>query len=426
MLPRVTGVGPDHLRLAGEPGGKPHLSRRRAPRFLGEVICDFTFQGIDAYIQDIVEGASRRRPHPFGSARAREQRRMVGFAVLGCGRIGRMHARNLAAHPRAELVAVYDVANAAAEEVGTALGARVASSVDEALACPRVRAVLVASSTDTHVDLLTRSVKAGKAVLCEKPIDLDIAKVDACWAEIGGLAPVVMVGFNRRFDPSFRALRDRVQAGEIGKVEQIVITSRDPGPPPVSYIKVSGGLFRDMTIHDLDMARYLAGDIVEVQAMGANLVDPSIRDAGDIDAAMVVMRAASGAMVHVNNSRRCAYGYDQRVEAFGERGMLQAGNRRATTVEAWGAEHTGAKDVVLNFFIERYAEAYVAEIDHFVDCVEKGAKPLAGFEEGREALRLADAALESLKTGRAVSLPVRLDKSTLDALKAATAGRPRR
>jgi myo-inositol 2-dehydrogenase / D-chiro-inositol 1-dehydrogenase len=241
-------------------------------------------------------------------------------------------------------------------------------------------------------------------VLCEKPIDLVIAKVDTCWAEIGELDPVVMVGFNRRFDPSFKALRDRVQAGEIGRLEQVIITSRDPAPAPVEYLKVSGGLFRDMTIHDFDMARYLVGDIVEVQAMGANLVDPAIQDAGDIDAAMVVLRAASGAMVHINNSRRCAYGYDQRIEAFGEKGMLQAGNRRPTTVEAWGAERTEAKDPVLHFFIERYTEAYLAEIDHFVDCVEKGATPLAGFAEGREALRLADAAVESLESGRSVRL----------------------
>src|SRR5690242_144167 len=302
---------------------------------------------------------------------------MVGFAVLGCGRIGKMHARNVAAHPRARLVTVYDVARPAAEAVGAELGAQVAGSVEEALSTPGVDAAFIASSTDTHVDLLTRAAKAGKAVLCEKPIDLDIGRVEACWREIGGLDPVVMLGFNRR---------------------------RDPGPPPVAYVKVSGGLFRDMTIHDFDMARYLVGDIVEVQAMGANLVDPAIRDAGDIDAAMVVLRAASGAMVHVNNSRRCAYGYDQRIEAFGEKGMLQAGNRRPTTVEAWGAERTEAKDPVLNFFIERYTEAYLAEIDHFVDCVEKGAKPLAGFAEGREALRLADAAVESLKSGRSVRL----------------------
>jgi myo-inositol 2-dehydrogenase/D-chiro-inositol 1-dehydrogenase len=329
---------------------------------------------------------------------------MVNFAVLGCGRIGRMHARNIKAHPRADLVSVYDVLPKAAEETAAALGAQAVGSVDEVLADPRVDAVFIASTTDTHVDLITRGAKAGKAVLCEKPIDLDIHRVDECWNEIGGLNPLVMIGFNRRFDPSFKALRDRLQTGEIGQLEQVVITSRDPAAPPVQYIKGSGGLFRDMTIHDFDMARYLAGDIVEVQAMGANLVDPAIGEQGDIDAAMVILRAGSGALVHINNSRRCAYGYDQRIEAFGEKGMLQAGNRRATTVEAWDAERTEAKDPVLHFFIERYTEAYMAEIDHFVDCVEKSVQPLAGFAEGREALRLADAALESLRTGKAVRL----------------------
>jgi myo-inositol 2-dehydrogenase / D-chiro-inositol 1-dehydrogenase len=327
---------------------------------------------------------------------------MVGFAVIGCGRIGRMHARNIKAHRRAELVACYDVARTSAEDTVEELGGHVAGSVEEAISAAGVQAVFVASSTDTHVALINQSVKAGKAVLCEKPIDLDIARVDACWREIGGLDPLVMVGFNRRFDPSFKSLRDRIQAGEIGKLEQLTIISRDPAPPPAQYIKGSGGLFRDMTIHDFDMARYIAGDIVEVQALGVNLVDPAIGNAGDIDSAMVVMRAASGALVHINNSRRCAYGYDQRIEAFGEKGMLQAQNRHPTTVEFWGTGRTHAQDPVLNFFIERYQDAYNAEIDHFVDCLEKGGKPLAGFAEGREALRLADAAAESLQTGKLV------------------------
>ncbi len=329
---------------------------------------------------------------------------MIGFAILGCGRIGRIHARNIRAHAGAELVACYDVAGLAAAVVAAELGAFQAQSVDEVLAEPRVRAVLIASSTDTHVELIARSVQAGKAVLCEKPIDLDIARVDACWRAISGLRPMVMLGFNRRFDPSFRALRDRVVAGEIGRVEQVVITSRDPAPPPASYVAGSGGLFRDMTIHDFDMARYLAGDIVEVQAMGANLIDPEIQAEGDIDAAMLVMRAASGALVHINNSRRCAYGYDQRIEVFGHAGMLQAHNRHPTTVEAWGRECTRAMDPVQDFFITRYADAYRAELDHFIECMETGAAPLAGFAEGREALRLADAALESMASGRVVRL----------------------
>ena len=241
-------------------------------------------------------------------------------------------------------------------------------------------------------------------MLCEKPIDLDAARAAACWEEIRALDPLVMIGFNRRFDPSFRALRERIGAGEIGRLEQVVITSRDPGPPPIPYVRVSGGLFRDMTIHDFDMARYLAGDIVEVQAFGANFVDPAIEAAGDIDAAMVVMRAASGALVHINNSRRASYGYDQRIEAFGATGMLLAGNRRATTVEAWGAEATEARDRVLDFFIERYQEAYAAEIDHFVTCLAERTPPLASFADGLAALHLADAAVESMRSGRVVRL----------------------
>ena len=329
---------------------------------------------------------------------------MVKFAVLGCGRIGRMHALNLARHPRAELTYVYDVAGDAAAATAQATGAREAGDVEAILAAREVEAVLIASSTDTHLDLLVRAVEAGKAVLCEKPIDLDLAKVDATWERIKGRDPIVMVGFNRRFDPSFKALRERIRGGEIGKLEQVIITSRDPGPPPVAYIRVSGGLFRDMAIHDFDMARYLMGDIAAVQAIGANLVDPAIEETGDIDAAMITLVAKSGAICQISNSRRSAYGYDQRVEAFGERGMLQAGNQRPTTLSFWGAAATDAKDPVLNFFIERYTPAYNAEIGHFVDCVERGTAPLVSYRDGREALRLADAALASMRTGAIVRL----------------------
>jgi myo-inositol 2-dehydrogenase/D-chiro-inositol 1-dehydrogenase len=329
---------------------------------------------------------------------------MIKFAVLGCGRIGRMHALNLARHPRAELACVYDVVDQAAAATAEATGARRAGAIDEILGAGDVDAVLIASSTDTHLDLLVRAVEAGKAVLCEKPIDLDLAKVDACWTRIQSRKPTIMVGFNRRFDASFKALRERIQADEIGKLEQVVITSRDPGPPPIAYIEVSGGMFRDMTIHDFDLARYLMGDIAAVHASGAHLVDPAIRQAGDIDAAMLTLVAKSGALCQISNSRRCAYGYDQRIEAFGEKGMLQAGNQRPTTVSFWGAAATEARDPVLHFFIERYTPAYLAEIDHFVDCVEQGTAPRVGYRDGREALRLADAALESMRTGQTVRL----------------------
>ena len=212
---------------------------------------------------------------------------MVGFALFGCGRIGRMHARNVAEHPRSRLVACYDRVGDAAAEVAARHGAEAVPSVEAALGHPDVEAVLIASTTDTHVDLITAAAKAGKPVLCEKPVDLDIARVDACWAEIAGLDPLVMIGFNRRFDPAFRAVRDRVLAGEIGVVEQIVITSRDPAPPPPGFLEGSGGLFRDLTIHDLDMARFFLGEVVEVSATAANLVSSEIAEAGDTTSAAI-------------------------------------------------------------------------------------------------------------------------------------------
>ena len=329
---------------------------------------------------------------------------MTRFGVFGCGRIGRMHALNIAKHPRTELVSVFDVINDAAVQTADATAAAAVSSVEAIVDDDSIDAVLIASSTDTHVDLLTMAAKAGKAVLCEKPIDLDMDRVKACWAEIGNLDPVVMIGFNRRFDPTFRELRRRLGDGAVGKLEQLTITSRDPGPPPGAYIKVSGGLFRDMTIHDFDLARYFAGEIVEVHATGANLVDPEIEALGDIDSAMITMRAQSGTLIHISNSRRAVYGYDQRIEAFGERGMLQAGNQRGTSLSFSGSDATDVKDPIMDFFIERYTPAYHAEIDHFVDCIETGNKPLASFQDGLEALRLADAALESLRTGQTVRL----------------------
>ncbi len=213
---------------------------------------------------------------------------------------------------------------------------------------------------------------------------------------------MIMIGFNRRFDPSFAALRRRVQDGEIGAVEQVVITSRDPTPPPLAYVATSGGLLRDMTIHDLDMARTLVGEIVEVSAFGACLINPAIGEAGDVDTAMLMLRAASGALVHISNSRRCAYGYDQRLEVFGQKGMLIAGNRHETSVQAFGAAHAGAADPVLSFFVQRYADAYAGEIEHLIHCVRTGSAPMSNFQDGLQAMRLADAATESLRQGRSV------------------------
>jgi myo-inositol 2-dehydrogenase / D-chiro-inositol 1-dehydrogenase len=329
---------------------------------------------------------------------------MVRLGVIGCGRIGRVHADSIDVHPRAELAYVYDPIEDAAREVGARFSAEWGTDVDAVIDDPSIDAVVVASPTPTHVDLLTRAVQAGKAVLCEKPIDLDLARVDACRAEIGALADRVMVGFNRRFDPSFRNIRARVAAGEIGPLEQLVIISRDPAPPPAAYVATSGGLFRDMTIHDFDMARYFLGEVVEVTATGANLVSDEISAAGDIDGAVVVMRGASGALCSIANSRRCAFGYDQRLEAFGELGMLTAANQLPTSVRFSGAAHTEVAAPYVNFFLDRYTPAYRAEMDHFVTSIETGSAPSPGFADGRAALVLADAANESLRTGAAVKV----------------------
>jgi myo-inositol 2-dehydrogenase/D-chiro-inositol 1-dehydrogenase len=329
---------------------------------------------------------------------------MVGMAVLGCGRIGRIHAGNLARHTRARLVSVFDVAGDVARQTATALGAKRAQSLEEVWADREVAAVLIATPTDTHVPLITAAVKAGKAVFCEKPIDVDLERARSCGRDIAPHRPRLMMGFNRRFDPSFRALGERLHRGEIGRLELVVITSRDPAPPPLTYIRSSGGLLRDMTIHDFDMARYLAGDISQVQAFGANLVDPKIAKLGDIDTCTVSMRAKSGALLQINNSRRCVYGYDQRIEVFGAEGMLQAGNQRATSVEHSSEQYTGARDPALNFFLERYAEAYRAELDAFVRSVEEGQPMGPDFSDGLEALRLAVCAEESLRTQQFVHL----------------------
>ncbi|WP_237214788.1 inositol 2-dehydrogenase [Falsiroseomonas oryziterrae] len=326
---------------------------------------------------------------------------MLHFAQFGAGRIGAIHAANLAASGRARLRHVVDVNAAAAESLAAKHGARV-SETAAALADPEVGAVIIASSTDTHADLVIAAARAGKAIFCEKPIDLSLPRVDACLAEVKKAGVPMLVGFNRRFDPSFAELHRRIGAGAIGTVEQVVITSRDPGPPPVAYIKVSGGLFRDMTIHDFDMARWMLGEEpVEVFAHGANLVDPAIGAAGDIDSAMVLLKTASGRMAHINNSRRASYGYDQRVEVFGSGGRLIAGNRTPTTVELADGNAVSA-DKPLHFFLERYADAYRIELNAFLDAVANKTPMPVGAEDGRQALVLADAAVESLRTGKPV------------------------
>jgi len=328
---------------------------------------------------------------------------MLRFALLGAGRIGRLHAANIAAHSAARLTAVADAVPSAAAEVAAAHGAR-AAAVTEALAATDVDAVLIATSTDSHAPLIEAAAAAGKAILCEKPIDLDIGRAEVAVRAASAAGVPLAVGFNRRFDASFASLKARLDAGAVGTPEIVTIASRDPAPPPVSYIRVSGGLFRDMMIHDLDMARWLLGEEpVEVHAMGSALVDPAIAEAGDVDTAVVTLRTASGRLAQISNSRRATYGYDQRIECHGSAGMLRAGNQRATTVEMATADGF-ARDPVLHFFLERYGPAYRAELDAFIEAVGAGRPPAPTGDDGLAALRLADAAQRSLETGTPVRL----------------------
>ncbi len=329
---------------------------------------------------------------------------MIGICQFGAGRIGQIHAANVAAHTEAELRYIVDVSEEAANAIAGRYGANIADA-GQALDDETVDAVIVASSTDTHADLVTAAARAGKAIFCEKPIDLALARVDACLAEVEAAGVMMQIGFNRRFDPSFAALHAELRDGRIGAVELVAITSRDPAPPPIDYVKVSGGLFRDMMIHDFDMARWLMGeDPTEVFAAASCLVDDAIGRAGDVDTAAVVLSFASGALCQISNSRRAVYGYDQRIEVLGAKGMLQAGNRTPTSVEI-STEEGIVSDKPLYFFLERYAESYKAELDHFIACVKGEATPLSGPADGRKALVLAEAARTSLADGAPV--PVR-------------------
>ncbi|WP_439615798.1 inositol 2-dehydrogenase [Shinella sp.] len=328
---------------------------------------------------------------------------MTRIALLGCGRIGKMHAATVVRAKGAELTAVYDPVAAAAEEIGQRYSCTVAASAEEAIAL--ADAVLIATSTATHADLIEASAKAGKAIFCEKPIDLSLDRVIACRQAIAGFEKPVQIGFNRRFDPGHRAARDATRAGEIGDLQQVIITSRDPGLASRDYLKVSGGIFRDMTIHDFDLARFMLGEEpVEVFATGSTLVDPTLAEFDDVDSTMIVMRTASGKLCHINNSRAAAYGYDQRVELFGSKGMLISGNRRAHHVERFNAMTTGAGEPYLDFFIERYVEAFELGLQSFLACVASNTTPDATFEDGEKALVLAEAAIRSKAEGRFVKV----------------------
>ena len=332
---------------------------------------------------------------------------MIDFCLVGAGFIGPVHAANLAAQPGARLAWVVDLDLAAATALAAKYDARAGSDLALALVDPAVRAVIVCTPPRTHVAIIEAAANAGKAIFCEKPVDLDLARVDACAGVLARTRVPFFVGFNRRFDPTHRTLCDAIRAGEIGRPEMLILSSRDPEiSPPDAVAATPYGIFYDTMIHDFDMARWLLADEpVEIFARTACMLDAEENPHRDPDTAMAVLKMAGGALVHVNSSFRAVYGYDQRIEAFGAKGMLVSGNHHPTSVERWSADGI-RRDPLLHFFIDRYAESYRRELDQFVRAIESGTPLPIGLDDGRRALMIAEAGVRSAKTGMPVSLPL--------------------
>ena len=330
----------------------------------------------------------------------------IGVGVVGTGRIGKLHIEHLALNvPEAELVAVCSLDRPEAESLAKQFNvSKVTDDYTTLLTDPQIEAVLVASATDTHAEISQAAAAAGKHVFCEKPISLDLEQIDETLSIVEGAGVKFQVGFNRRFDAGFKRIREAVASGEIGEPHIMRITSRDPEPPPIAYVKVSGGIFFDMTIHDFDMARYLIGDeVVEVYAVGSVRVDPQIGEVGDIDTAVITLRFQNGVIATIDNSREAVYGYDQRVEVFGSKGMVAAANPPIDTVTFSGSEGTRAASPPY-FFVERYKPAYLAELQAFFACIQEDTPPPVTGEDGRAPIVMGFAALKSLRENRPVLL----------------------
>jgi len=331
---------------------------------------------------------------------------MINFSLMGAGRIGKMHAEIINSHSECNLKYIYDVNNKFSSELASKHGSIASQTAEEALISNDVDAVLIASATPTHIEFITKASKSGKAVFCEKPIDLDIQKVNDCFEKIKNIKTPIQIGFNRRFDNSHKKLQEANKSNEIGQLELIVISSRDPEPPGIDYLKAAGGFFRDTTIHDFDLSRFILGDdpIVQVSAFASQLISEDCKEVGDHDTAMFILKSKSGVLIHINNSRRAVYGYDQRVEIFGSKGMMISGNQNPTSVEKFTNSHTNANDPIHYFFIERYEQAYKDQFNDFIKTIKTNSNASVSFEDGRNALIIANAAYESFNSGKAVDI----------------------
>jgi myo-inositol 2-dehydrogenase/D-chiro-inositol 1-dehydrogenase len=330
----------------------------------------------------------------------------INVGVIGAGRIGKLHAEHLAYRvPDANIVAIADIFLDAAARCAAEL--QIPSAVKdhrEIMENPDIEAVIICSSTDTHAQMIEEAAAAGKHIFCEKPIDFDLARIDRALEAVDKAGVKLQVGFNRRFDPNFKRVREMVAAGKIGTPHILRITSRDPGPPPIEYVKVSGGIFLDMTIHDFDMARYLIGsEVTEIYAAGGVMVDPEIGKAGDIDTAVITLRFANGTIGTIDNSRKAAYGYDQRVEVFGSEGMVAVSNNTPDTAVCSNAEGVHSS-LPLFFFVERYTDSYIAEMQEFIECIQQDKTPPVTGMDGRIPVVMGYAARKSYQENRPAKL----------------------
>ncbi len=325
---------------------------------------------------------------------------IVNVALFGLGRIGQMHAKNLILHPKFNLIYVYDINKKLSKKMSNKFKCVNIKNPDIAMKDKKVDVIFIATSTSTHLKLITNAVKNKKIVFCEKPLDLNLKKIEKCRNIIKKYNPKIQIGFNRRYDPGHNLLKKNLLKGKIGKLEKIIITSRDPAPPSLNYLKTSGGIFKDMMIHDFDLARYYAGkdEFVSVFAMGSNLHDKKFNKVKDFELASCVLKTKKGIQCVITNSRHCSFGYDQRVELFGTKGMLISDNKRKTETTIYSGNSTNNKSKLLNFFIERYSEAYKLQLNDLFMMYSKKVKPLANFEDGRKSLALAQKAIESVKS----------------------------
>lgn len=326
------------------------------------------------------------------------------IAVIGAGRIGLVHSGSVSDTDGAELVYVVDPITESASKIASQFNCKFSDNPIDVFNSAEVDAVIIGSPTPTHVPLLSAAIDAGLHVMCEKPIDLDIANVDALREKANTSQSHIAIGFNRRLDPQYNTVKKRVDAGDIGNLEQVIIISRDPAPAPQSYIAVSGGIFRDMTIHDFDMARFFVPEIVEVSAIGTNSFCDYIKEENDFDNVTVTLRGSKDEIVTIINSRHSSFGYDQRIEAFGDKGMLQSSNLTHSTVKLFNSSETTSGEAFMDNFLDRYAVSYRRELAYFIQGVKEGKQYNSSYDDGRAALMLADAALESATSGKAVKI----------------------